>query len=53
MGENVHIILLTNFSANDNIMKSIVRDEPAYYIIKGDFSLDDVVEKVKERLKRV
>ncbi len=52
-GKNVPIILLTSLSANDEIMKGIVRDEPAYYIIKDNFSLDDVVEKVKERLERV
>lgn len=51
-GKHVPIILLTSLSANDSIMRGIVEDEPAYYIVKDNFSLDDVVEKVKERLER-
>jgi len=51
-GKHVPVILLTSLSASEEIMKGIVRDEPAYYLIKDDFSLDDVVEKVKERLGR-
>ncbi|MBI2100268.1 MAG: response regulator [Candidatus Vogelbacteria bacterium] len=50
-GKQVPIILLTSLSANDSIMRGIVEDEPAYYIIKDNFSLDDVVAKVKERLE--
>ncbi len=51
-GKHVPIILLTSLSADDKIMRGITEDEPAYYIVKDDFSLDDVVEKVKERLER-
>lgn len=52
-GKHVPIILLTSLSADDKIMIGIIRDEPAYYIVKDNFSLDDIVEKVKERLERV
>lgn len=52
-GKHVPIILLTSLEADDRIMKGIVADEPAYYVIKDNFSLSDVVEKVKERLSRV
>jgi|SRR3989338_7047724 len=52
-GKHVPIILLTSLSADEEIMKGIVRDEPAYYIVKDHFSLEDVVLKVKERLERV
>ena len=52
-GKHVPIILLTSLSADEGIMKGIIRDEPAYYIVKDNVSLDDVVEKVKERLERV
>ena len=51
-GESVPIILLTNLNADDKIMKGITEDKPAYYLIKTQWTLDDVVEKVKERLAR-
>ncbi len=52
-GKHVPIILLTSLEADERIMKGIVADEPAYYVIKDNFSLSDVVEKVNERLGRV
>lgn len=52
-GKKVPIILLTSLEANEKIMHGIVEDEPAYYVIKENFSLSDVVEKVHERLDRV
>lgn len=53
-GKNVPIILLTNLSANEEkIMKAITKNEPAYYLVKSDWDLSDVMEKIKERLARV
>lgn len=52
-GKQVPIILLTNLSANeDEIIKAVTRDEPAYYLVKSDWTLQEVVEKIKERLAR-
>ena len=52
-GKNVPIILLTNLSASEEkIMQAITKNEPAYYLIKSDWSLSSVVEKIKERLAR-
>jgi two-component system response regulator/two-component system chemotaxis response regulator CheY len=52
-GKTVPIILLTNLSANeDKIIQTIVKNEPAYYLVKSDWSLSDVVDKIKERLSR-
>ena len=52
-GKNVPIILLTNLSANeDKIIESLVKNEPAYYLVKSDWDLSAVVEKIKERLSR-
>jgi len=52
-GKNVPIILLTNLSASEEkIMKAIMKNEPAYYLVKSDWNLSDVVGKVKERLSR-
>ena len=53
-GKRVPIILLTNLSADEErIMQAIVKNEPAYYIIKSDWNLVDVVDKINERLSRV
>ena len=49
-GASVPIILLTNLSADDKIMKGVVRNEPSYYLGKTDWTLNDVVAKVRERL---
>ncbi len=52
-GKSVPIILLTNLNADEKIMKGIIKNEPAYYFVKTDWTLDQVVEKVRERLTRV
>jgi DNA-binding response OmpR family regulator len=50
-GKTVPIILLTNLSASEEeIMKAIIKNEPAYYLVKSDWTLQDVLEKIKERL---
>src|SRR5450759_5223819 len=52
-GKAVPIILLTNLSANEErIIQSLVKNEPAYYLVKSDWDLSGVVEKIKERLAR-
>ena len=52
-GKNVPIILLTNLSASEEkIMKAITINEPAYYLVKSDYTLSGVIEKIKERLSR-
>ena len=53
-GKKVPIILLTNLSPDEEkIMESVTKNEPAYYIVKSDSTLDGVVVKIKERLSRV
>ena len=50
-GKNVPIILLTNLSPdNEDIMKSINKNEPSYYLVKTNFTLDEVVDKIQEKL---
>jgi len=52
-GKNVPIILLTNLNAdNDKIIKEITDNQPAYYLVKSDSSIEDLVEKIRERLSR-
>jgi len=50
-GRKVPIILLTNLSADDKIMRGIVENEPSYYLVKSDWKIPDVIEKVREMLK--
>ena len=52
-GKNVPIILLTNLSASEEkIMQAITKNEPAYYLVKSDWNLSAVMEKINERLAR-
>ena len=52
-GKIVPIILLTNLSASEEeIMKAITKYEPAYYLVKSDYTLQGVLEKIQERLAR-
>ena len=50
-GKNVPIIVLTNLNPDDMVMREIVKNEPAYYLIKSELQIEDLVEKVKERLR--
>lgn len=52
-GKKVPIILLTNLSPDDEkINKAITENEPAYFIVKSNLKIADLVEKVKERISR-
>ncbi len=52
-GKEVPIILLTNLNADDNITEAVTKEKPAYYLVKTDWTMDKIVEKVKERLDRI
>jgi DNA-binding response OmpR family regulator len=52
-GKSVPIILLTNLSPDeDRVNKDVAEDLPAYYLVKTNWSMNDVIEKIKERLSR-
>lgn len=50
-GRTVPIIILTNLNADDNIIKSVTEDHPAYYLLKSNSDPSGVVEKIREVLK--
>ena len=53
-GKRVPIIILTNLSPDEEkINKGITEDMPAYYLVKTNLGVSDVIEKVKERINRV
>lgn len=50
-GKKVPVIILTNLSSdNDQQMSRITKFEPSYFLVKSDWKIQDVVEKVIERL---
>jgi two-component system, OmpR family, response regulator VicR len=49
-GATVPIILLTQMEPDDQMLQEIVESRPTYYLVKNKFSLDEVVQKVKDRL---
>lgn len=50
-GKKVPLILLTNVSVDsDRIMAAVAQDEPAYLLIKSDWSLDGIIGKVQEAI---
>lgn len=51
-GKNVPVIMLTNLGPDDEVTDKITRDEPAFYLVKANTEIDEVVEKVKEVLGR-
>jgi DNA-binding response OmpR family regulator len=51
-GKKVPIIMLTNLSPDEEIMGGVVKNEPSYYLIKSDWKLYDVVEKVRDCFKK-
>ncbi|HSW47810.1 MAG TPA: response regulator [Candidatus Saccharimonadales bacterium] len=51
-GVNVPVIILTNVNPESNkILDSIIKSKPAYYLIKSNVDLADIVEKVKSVLE--
>ncbi len=46
-GKNVPIMMITNLSANQKILKSVMQDRPAYYIEKAGYSIKEVIDKVQ------
>ena len=50
-GKKVPVIILTNLtSADEERNKAITKLEPTYYFMKTEKSLEEIVDKIKERL---
>ena len=45
--KDTKVVLLTNLEADESIMKGIISHEPSFYIVKTNFTVQDVVQKVK------
>lgn len=51
-GKKVPVIVLTNLSADEGIMQGLIKNEPSYYLIKADSTLEDILEKAKITLNQ-
>ncbi len=50
-GKQAQVIVLTNLSADDKIITQVLDTNPAYYFVKTNLALDDLIEKIKEVTK--
>lgn len=50
IGKKTKVIMLTNFEPDDTILGGVMRDQPSYYFIKSDISLDTLLEKIEALL---
>ncbi|KXK26552.1 MAG: KDP operon transcriptional regulatory protein KdpE [candidate division WS6 bacterium OLB20] len=50
-GKDVPVIILTNLQPDDTIINSLARTNPAYYLIKAEWDLAGIVDKVMEVLQ--
>ena len=51
-GSTVPIIIITNFDADNERLPGITQGKPAYYLMKLNYTIEDVVEKIREVLAR-
>ncbi len=51
-GKNVPIVILTNLDADEKITWAVAKDEPAYYLIKSNVDMDEIVEKVNQAVEQ-
>jgi DNA-binding response OmpR family regulator len=49
-GKRVPVIILTNVEPDNNMLQSIIEHKPAYYLVKSDFKIQEVVDKVEDCL---
>lgn len=50
-GKEIPILVLTNLTADDSdLVKAIFEKSPNFYLVKMDWSIDSIIEKVHEML---
>ena len=50
-GHKVPVIILTNLSPDNNIIKTIEENSPAFYLVKSDWNINDIVSKIRDLLE--
>lgn len=51
-GRSVPVLILTNLNADDKILRNIMENQPAYYLVKADWHADEIVQRVRECVHR-
>lgn len=46
-GKKVPIIILTVLEPDDAMMKAIIENNPAYYLVKSSLKITDIIEKIR------
>ena len=49
-GRDLKVIILTNLGASDDMLNQVAKYEPAFYLIKSEVELADVITKARECL---
>jgi CheY-like chemotaxis protein len=49
-GRTAKVIILTNSSPDDEVVSKVTVDQPSFYLIKNDFTLDQLLEKITDVL---
>lgn len=50
-GSKVPVVILTNLTPDNNIIKTIEENSPAFYLIKSDWNINDIVSKIRDLLE--
>lgn len=50
-GGKVPIIIITNFDIKDDRIPEVLANNPAYYLLKADTTLEEMVDRVREVLE--
>lgn len=51
-GRSVPVIIFTNYTLDDDMTAKLAEFTPAYYLVKSDWSVNAVVDKIREVLKQ-
>jgi DNA-binding response OmpR family regulator len=52
-GANVPVFILTNLNpTSEQLIKDVVVQKPLFYMVKSDWKLDDIADKINEVLKK-
>ena len=46
-GKGVPVIFLTSYDTDERVLKEISEEKPAYYLLKSNIKMDEIMDKVK------
>ena len=50
-GKTLPLIILTNINPDDEVLQIIMKNKPAYYLVKPEVTIDDIEEKIRNVLQ--